>query len=70
MADAFKKGDKVQWESPQGLVCGTVLRKLTHPTDVKGHHVAASENNPQYLVQSDHTGSEAAHKPEALRKLH
>lgn len=70
MADAFKKGDKVQWDSAAGLVSGTVLRKLTRPTEIKGQHVAASDNNPQYLVQSDHTGSEAAHKPDVLRKLH
>jgi hypothetical protein len=44
-------------------------KKLTSPTDIKGHHVAASEENPEYLVVSDETGAEAAHKPSALRKL-
>lgn len=68
MSDTFKKGDKVEWESSQGTVEGTVEKKLTEPTDIKSHHVAASEENPEYLVKSDKTGKEAAHKPEALDK--
>ncbi|MFC5481201.1 DUF2945 domain-containing protein [Massilia suwonensis] len=68
MANAFKAGDKVQWHSSQGMVTGTVKKKLTEPTDIKGHHVAASKENPEYLVVSDKTGAEAAHKPDALSK--
>jgi hypothetical protein len=45
-----------------------VKKKLTKPTDIKGHHVAASADDPQYLVESEKTGAEAAHKPEALKK--
>jgi uncharacterized protein YijF (DUF1287 family) len=70
MSESFKKGDKVQWKSAQGTVHGTVIRKLTEPTDIKGHHVNASSDDPQYLVSSDKTGAEAAHKPDALKKLH
>ncbi len=68
MTDAFKVGDKVQWHSPQGTVHGTIKKKLTAPTDIKGHHVAASPDNPEFLVVSDRTGAEAAHKPTALKK--
>jgi hypothetical protein len=64
----FKVGDKVQWESSQGTVHGKVKQVLTAPTDIKGHHVAASPDNPEYLVVSDKTGAEAAHKPDALKK--
>lgn len=70
MANTFKKGDKVQWHSSQGTVQGTVKKKLTSPTAIKGHHVNASADEPQYLVESDQTGAEAAHKPDALKKLH
>lgn len=70
MTHTFKKGDKVQWHSSQGTVQGTVKKKLTSPTAIKGHHVNASPGDPQYLVESDQTGAEAAHKPEALKKLH
>jgi hypothetical protein len=66
MATTFKKGDKVQWHAAQGTITGIVKKKLTAPIDVKGHHVAASEKEPQYLVESDKTGAEAAHRPEAL----
>ncbi|XHX76036.1 MAG: DUF2945 domain-containing protein [Stenomitos frigidus ULC029] len=69
MTDSFKKGDRVEWKSAQGTVKGVVKRKLTEPTDIKGHHVAASDDNPEYLVESDRTGKEAAHKPEALKLI-
>jgi hypothetical protein len=66
VTDEFKKGDKVEWKSSQGTVEGTVEKKLTAPTDIKGHHVAACEENPEYLVRSDKTGKQAAHKPQSL----
>ncbi len=68
MADKLKKGDKVEWETSQGKTSGTVKKKLIKPIDIKGHHVAASEGNPEYLVESDKSGAEAAHKPAALSK--
>ncbi|MGV3743167.1 MAG: DUF2945 domain-containing protein [Burkholderiaceae bacterium] len=70
MSSSFRKGDKVQWHASQGTVHGTVKKKLTSPTTIKGHHVNASPEEPQYLVESDQTGAEAAYKPEALKKLH
>ena len=66
--ETFKKGDKVSWNSSGETVHGTVVRKLTEPTEIKGHHVAASKDNPEYLVTSDETGAEAAHKPGALTR--
>ena len=69
MTEEFKKGDRVEWKTSQGKTTGVVKKKLTSPTDIKGHHVAASEDNPEYLVESDKTGKEAAHKPDALEKV-
>lgn len=66
-SDAFKAGDKVTWHGPD-LIHGTVVKKLTSPMEIEGHHVAASNDEPQYLVKSDKTGKEAAHHPSALRK--
>ncbi len=63
----FKKGDRVSWNSSGGTAHGHVERKLTSPMDIKGHHVAASKDNPEYLVKSDN-GGEAAHKPTALKR--
>lgn len=65
----FKKGDHVKWKTSQGETTGKIKEKLTSPTKIKGHEVAASEENPEYLVESEKTGKEAAHKPNALEKI-
>jgi hypothetical protein len=65
---SFKAGDKVEWDASQGTVKGTVEKKLTAPMKIKGHEVKASKENPEFLVKSDKTGAEAAHKPGELRK--
>ena len=48
-------------ERPDGVQEGT------GPTQIKGHKVAASPDDPQYIVKSENGGT-AAHKPDALRK--
>jgi hypothetical protein len=69
MSSEFKPGDKVEWHASQGPVRGTVRHKLTAPTYIKGHQVAASPDHPEYLVVSDKTGAEAAHNASALKKI-
>ncbi len=64
-----KKGDHVEWGTAQGKTQGVVEKKLTSPMDIKGHHVAASKDNPEFLVKSDKSGKEAAHKADALKKI-
>jgi hypothetical protein len=64
---SFKAGDRVSWSSHGGEAHGHVVRKLIEPMDIKGHHVTASKDNPEYLVETD-DGKQAAHKPEALTK--
>ena len=64
----FNASDKVRWNSAQDTVTGTVKKKLTAPTDIKTHHVAASPDHPQLLVESASSGKMAAHKPEALKR--
>ncbi len=69
MADkSFKAGDKVEWDSSGGHSVGKVVRKVSTPTKIKGHTVKASKDNPEYIVKSDKSGKEAAHKPSALKK--
>ena len=65
----FSTGDKVEWKTSQGTTHGEVVREQTSPTYIKGHKVAASKDNPEYIVKSAKTGEKAAHKPEALKKL-
>jgi hypothetical protein len=69
VSDELKKGDRVKWKTSQGETIGEVEKKLTSPTEIKGHHVAASKDHPEYLVKSDKTGKQAAHKPDSLEKI-
>jgi hypothetical protein len=64
----LSKGDRVEWETSQGKTAGKVKKKLTSDTKIKEHEVKASKDDPQYLVESEKTGAEAAHKPGALKK--
>lgn len=68
MADkSFKKGDKVTWSSHGGTAHGTVEKKLTGETRIKGHTAKPSKDDPEYLVKTEE-GKKAAHKPSALTK--
>jgi plastocyanin len=67
MAENLKAGDKVTWKSHGGEAHGTVVRKQTSATQIKGHKVAASRDDPQFIVETDE-GKRAAHKPAALTK--
>ena len=69
MARVLKTGDKVAWQSSGGGSVGRVERKLTSPGKIKGHEVAASEDNAEYLVRSEKSGKIAAHKPGSLRRV-
>ncbi|NKC34506.1 hypervirulence associated TUDOR domain-containing protein [Falsiroseomonas selenitidurans] len=67
-AATLQPGDRVTWNSSQGEVQGEVVRRQTSPTRIKGHKVAASPDRPDYILRSDRTGTEAAHRPGALRR--
>jgi hypothetical protein len=64
---ALRKGDKVGWNSHSGTAHGTIEKKLTARTRIKGHEVAASASDPEYLVRTKE-GKKAAHKPSALSR--
>jgi len=68
MDKELKPGDHVQWDTPQGKTTGTVKKKLTSAKKIKGHLAKASKKNPEYLVQSNKSGKQAAHKPAELQK--
>lgn len=67
MAGTLGKGDAVTWKSHGGEARGKVVKKVTGTTRIKGHKVAATPDEPQFIVETD-AGKRAAHKPEALRK--
>ncbi|MGY4397909.1 uncharacterized protein YijF (DUF1287 family) [Sphingomonas sp. UYAg733] len=64
---SMKTGDKVSWKSHGGTAHGTVVKKQTRDTRIKGHQVRATEDDPQYIVESDND-QKAAHKEGALKK--
>lgn len=67
-SDRFQPGDTVTWNTAQGETVGKVVKKLTSRTSIKGYTAEASEEDPQYLVKSEKTGQQAAHRPESLSK--
>ncbi|MCK2042707.1 DUF2945 domain-containing protein [Chromohalobacter sp. TMW 2.2308] len=69
MAKRFKVGDRVRWNSEAGHVSGRVIRVHTRDTEYKGHRRRASEDEPQYGIQSDKTDHIAMHKDSALSKI-
>ncbi|MGF1570720.1 MAG: DUF2945 domain-containing protein [Nodosilinea sp.] len=69
MAKPFNLGDRVEWHSSGGTSQGVIKEIITAPRDFKGHHFAASEENPEYLVESDQSGKQAIHKAEALKAI-
>jgi hypothetical protein len=68
MAEEFKKGDRVEWNSHGGKAVGTVRRKITLDGEAGGRKVKASKEEPQYLVKSEKSGGTAVHKPSALKR--
>ncbi|MGB7975634.1 MAG: DUF2945 domain-containing protein [Roseiarcus sp.] len=69
MAKQLKPGDKVAWQSSGGGSVGSVEGKLTSPGRIKGHEVAASKDDPEFLVRSKKSSKIAAHKASALRRV-
>lgn len=66
MAKEPAKGDAVKWNSHGGEAHGKVVRKIVNPMIIKGHKVAASKHNPEFLVETPE-GKQAAHKADALK---
>ncbi|RZK04061.1 MAG: DUF2945 domain-containing protein [Novosphingobium sp.] len=67
MTKTLKRGDRVSWKSHGGEAHGKVVRKVTRPMQIKGHKVAASPDNPEFVVETDE-GKRAAHRPGALTR--
>lgn len=65
----FKPGDHVEWGKPEDKTRGTIVRRLTGPYKIKTFEVPATEDNPYFLVKTDRTGAEAAHRPDELRPV-
>jgi hypothetical protein len=69
MTTHFKPHDHVSWNTPQGETSGHVVRVIATHTNVNGHTVAASADEPQYEVESEKSGKRAVHRGSALTRV-
>ncbi|NPT34720.1 DUF2945 domain-containing protein [Paraburkholderia xenovorans] len=69
MSQLLKPGDRVGWNTPQGVTQGKVVRVISAHTTVQGRTVDASPSGPHYEVQSEKSGKHAIHRGEALHRI-
>lgn len=69
MAETFKIGDHVIWNSEAGHIRGTVTAVHTRDVEFMGRTHHASDEAPQYEVKGDKTGHLAMHKGTALNTI-
>ena len=69
MANKFRVGDHVTWNSEAGHVSGRIVKVHTKNVNYKGYVHHASKDNPQYEIKSDKTDHVALHKGAALKLL-
>ena len=65
---SLKKGDKVTWNTSQGPTHGVAKEKRTKDFQFENQKFTASEDEPAWIVESEKTGAQAAHKESALTK--
>ncbi len=65
---ALSEGDRVSWNTPQGVTRGVVVDTRTKDFQLAGQHFTASEDEPMHIVESETSGKRAAHRPEALTR--
>lgn len=69
MAEGYKIGDRVGWNSEAGRVSGTIIKVHTDDFEFKGHTHHASPGSPQYEIKSGKTDHIAAHKGSATDEI-
>ena len=66
IAERFKVGDLVTWNSEAGRVSGTFIKVRTIDVDYKGHTRYASEDDPHYEIKSTKADHIAMHKGQSF----
>lgn len=69
MDERFKRGDRVTWNFRGRTVEGVVRRRLTKRTELNGRVVAASKDDPRYVVRSSKSGAETTRRAANLRRM-
>lgn len=67
----FKEGDRVVYHPVGGAMqtsVGTIKKILTHEEEVGARHTTmhASESEPRYVIENEHTHKETAYKRENI----
>jgi DUF2945 family protein len=68
MANKFKVGEHVTWNSEAGHVSGKIVNVHTKNVNYKGYVHHASDDDPQYEIKSDKTDHVALHRGAALKR--
>ena len=63
---AMSKGTAVSWNTSQGPTHGKTVEKRTKRFEFDGQAFNASEDDPYWIVESDSSGAQAAHKESSL----
>jgi len=63
---ALSEGDRVSWNTSQGVTHGVVVDVRTTDFHLAKQHFTASPDEPMLIVESASSGKRAAHRPEAL----
>ena len=69
MAERFKVGDHVTWNSEAGYVSGKIVEVHSSDFDWKGYTHHVTPDDPQYEIKSDKTDHVAVHKGSALKTV-
>ncbi|NUY04732.1 DUF2945 domain-containing protein [Paraburkholderia youngii] len=70
MSHRLKTGDRVTWNTAQGVTTGTIVRRIIRETELDGQVVNASTDDPHYEVESEKSGQHAVHRADSLEKVH
>ncbi len=63
---AISKGTAVSWNTSQGRTHGHAVEKRTSAFQFDGQRFNASDEEPYWIVESEKTGAQAAHKESSL----
>jgi hypothetical protein len=69
MSQHLKTGDRVSWNTSQGVTHGNVVRVISTHTTMDRKIVDASTSDPHYEVQSEKSGKHAGHRGDALHRI-
>lgn len=65
----MKVGDRVSWNTPQGRTQGKIVERKESDFTFDGQHFTAGTDEPSFIVESQKSGSRAAHHESTLRPL-